>query len=504
MTPMAAASKSATPRKQPSAVRSKTKPVLSAGVAFIDLDRTLLSGASGPVISEALHEVGFRGRPFPGESVLYWLFNTFGENLPSMALARQAAGMAKGKERRLVQEAGVIAAPRLAHLLQPYAEGMFAEHRAAGRRLVLATTTPYDMIKPFADLLGFDDALATRYGVNADGTYDGTIAGPFVWNTGKLDAVKTWAAANGADLAQSYAYSDSVFDAPLLSAVGHPFAVNPDPSLTIMAAARRWPTQHLDVPPGVQKVPVLGLEVQKLTSAAANPRLIPFARFDISGVENIPKRGAAIVVANHRSYFDALTVAMVIGKSGRAARFLGKKEVFDVPIIGQLAKAMGGICVERASGSDEPLKAAAEALEAGDLVVLMPQGTIPRGAGFYDPELKGRWGAAKLAQMTGAPVIPIGLWGTEEVWPRSARLPNVMNITRPPKVTVRVGSPVELKHRNPDADTTAIMKAIMELLPAESRKKITPTAEQIARANPSGAQKKNTVEAEAVRRPGRD
>ena len=79
-----------------------------------------------------------------------------------------------------------------------------------------------------------------------------------------------------------------------------------------------------------------------------------------------------------------------------------------------------------------------------------------------------------------------------------------MNITRPPKVTVRVGSPVELKHRNPDTDTTTIMKAIMELLPAESRKKITPTAEQIARANPSGAQKKNTVEAEAVRRPGTD
>ena len=57
------------------------------------------------------------------------------------------------------------------------------------------------------------------------------------------------------------------------------------------------------------------------------------------------------------------------------------------------------------------------------MVALMPQGTIPRGPAFFDPELKGRWGAARLAAMTGAPVIPVGLWGTEKVWPRNARLP---------------------------------------------------------------------------------
>ena len=62
----------------------------------------------------------------------------------------------------------------------------------------------------------------------------------------------------------------------------------------------------------------------------------------------------------------------------------------------------------------------------------MPQGTIPRGPAFFDPVLKGRWGAARLRQMTGAPVIPIGLWGTEKVWPRSSRLPNVLNVTNPP------------------------------------------------------------------------
>ncbi len=81
-------------------------------------------------------------------------------------------------------------------------------------------------------------------------------------------------------------------------------------------------------------------------------------------------------------------------------RFLGKKEVFDAPVVGSIVTALGGIRVERGSGSDEPLRAAADALTAGEAVALMPQGTIPRGRAFFEPELKGRWGAAKLAALS--------------------------------------------------------------------------------------------------------
>ena len=105
-------------------------------------------------------------------------------------------------------------------------------------------------------------------------------------------------------------------------------------------------------------------------------------------------------------------MSLAVAKTGRAVRFLGKKEVFDAPVIGPIASALGGIRVERGTGSDEPLLAATELVNAGDLVALMPQGTIPRGRAFFDPILKGRWGAAKLAAATRAPVIPIGIWGT--------------------------------------------------------------------------------------------
>ena len=149
-----------------------------------------------------------------------------------------------------------------------------------------------------------------------------------------------------------------------------------------------------------------------------------------------------------------------------------------------------------------PLKAAAEALAHGDMVAIMPQGTIPRGVAFFDPKLKGRWGAARLAAMTRAPVIPIGLWGTEKVWPRSSRIPNVLNVLGPPLVTVRVGPPVPLKYQSPDADTKRIMKALMDLLPPESRIKRQPTEAEVASALPHGYKGERTDEAQ--RRPGTD
>ena len=101
--------------------------------------------------------------------------------------------------------------------------------------------------------------------------------------------------------------------------------------------------------------------------------------------------------------------------------------------------------------------------------------------------LKGRWGAARLAAMTGAPVIPVGLWGTEKVWPRSERLPNVLALRNPPTITIRVGhAGRRASRRSPDADTKRIMKAITALLPPEARKKRTPTAEELARTYPGG------------------
>ena len=475
----------------------------SNGAAFFDLDRTLLRGASGEVFSDAMRAAGLVSRTIPGEKMLYQLFNTVGETLPSMALARQAVTFAKGRSRAAVQQAADSVADRLVDMVQPFAESVFAMHRDEGRPIVLATTTPYDLVKPFADRLGLDGVVATRYGVlDDDDTYSGDLDGSFVWSTGKLAAVREWAEEHGIDMSESYAYSDSVYDTPLLAAVGHPVVVNPDPRMVVMAAARRWPTIDLEVEPGTRKAPLLGLELQKLALAFSRPSMVPYADIRIRGTEKIPADGPVILVANHRSYFDPMVISMVVAKTGRTVRSLGKKEVFDVPVVGQLATAMGGIRVDRGTGSNEPLEAAAEALAAGEMVAIMPEGTIPRGPAFFDPKLKGRWGAARLAHLTGAPVVPIGLWGTEKVWPRSARAPKVFNVVDAPTVLATVGEPVELKGKSLDKDTKRIMRAISALLPPEARVERDPTPEELAATYPPGY--KGDPDREVDRRPGSD
>ena len=473
-----------------------------AHAAFFDLDRTILSGASAHVVSRVLRETGIVTRTIPGESLLYQVFETFGENLPSMVLGRQAVLAMRGHSREEVREAARIAAPDLVAMVQPYAQKVIDSHRVEGRSVVLATTTPRDLIEPFAELMGFDAVIATTYGVDSEGIYTGELEGSYVWSRGKRDAVRAWSQDNDVELSGSYAYSDSVFDEPLLAAVGFPHCVNPDWRLRLMAAARRWPVMHLDVPHGVAKVPIIGLEAQQMLMKFARPEAFPYARFTITGTENIPKDSAAILCGNHRSYFDIAAVSLAVAKTGRAVRFLGKKEVFDAPVIGPIATALGGIRVERGTGSDEPLRAATELINAGDLVALMPQGTIPRGRAFFDPILKGRWGAAKLAAVTRAPVIPIGIWGTEKVWPRNAKLPNITNITSPPDVLIVVGTPVHLGYTDPDADTAAIMTAISALLPPEGREYYEPTKDELRRSYPSNYV--GDPNAEDERRPGTD
>lgn len=471
-----------------------------SSAAFFDLDRTLIRGSSAPVFAQHMADAGItQHRDIPLAGLFLKFYEEVGESRLTMAPAKLSVRASKGWDVSAVETAARAAAEELLDHIQPFAHGVFDKHRRAGRKLVLATTSPDPFVRPLAEALGFDDVIASRWQI-ADGEYLGELDGPFVWGVAKSRAIAEWAEAHDVSLAKSYAYSDSYYDSPMLDSVGHPVAVNPDPNLTTTALIKGWPIRHLDKNEGVIKI--AGREIQEWARPLMRPELVAsVANISFENLDNIPATGGAILVFNHRSYFDPAVLGLLAAKAGRNVRGLGKKEVFDTPIIGKLLAGLGGVRVERASGSDEPLVKAAEAIQGGEIVVMAPEGTIPRGPAFFEPELKGRWGAAKLAAMTNAPVIPVGLWGTEHVWPRSSRLPNLMPTSRP-LVSAKVGQPVVLGLTDPDADTAAIMAAIMAELPDEARIKRDPTPEELARTYPSGYA--GDPSAEGERRPGTD
>ena len=458
---------------------------MGLSAAFFDLDRTLLRGASGPIISKALRAEGLLdSQPIRGERLLFGLFDVVGETLPSMAIARQGAKAAKGWSVAATKRAATSAVDELVASVEPFAREVIEDHRQAGRLLVLATTTPFDVVEPFAKAMGFDAVLATHYRVGANDRYDGTIDGEFVWNRGKARSVATWARANRVELVESYAYSDSIFDVPLLRSVGHPVAVNPDPRLWAFASLRGWETVWFNAPPGVPKP--FGIEPQDMVSTLARDEFLPWVNIEIEGLDHLPRDGGGLIASNHRSYLDPLIVGFAGSKAGRAVRFLAKKEVTDAPIVGQITKALGAIRVDRGGDTEPSMVEASRALRAGELVAVFPQGTIPRGEAFFDPELKGRYGAVRLALESGAPLIPVGIWGTENAWPRNRSVPYILNLADPPTVRIVVGEPYRPASSDVAEATDELMTAIVGLLPAEASERRTPTADELAATFPSG------------------
>jgi putative phosphoserine phosphatase / 1-acylglycerol-3-phosphate O-acyltransferase len=466
---------------------------MARAAAIVDVDRTLLTGRPGRTLLDGLHRAGVAVPPGPLRPAV--------DAAATASLSSQLSMLAllagRGWPDAAVREAATMAAEMVVDDVAPYLRPLLDTHRSAGERLLVVSAAPPAIAEPLCGLLGAEDVVGTNW---AEGRgFLGPIEGPLVWARSKADGGAAWLRSAGVSPGAASAYADNFFAGPLLASVGHATAVDPDARLTLLARMRGWPIRYLDVPEGVVKV--AGRELQEWLRPFAPVEGVLNARIQITGLEHVPGRGGAILAFNHRSYFDAAVVNLVAARAGRAVRGLGKREVLDAPVLGQLARAVGTIRVDRGTGSDEPLEAAAEALRAGEMVMIAPQGTIPRGPAFFDPELKGRWGVARLAAMTRAPVIPMGLWGTEQVWPRNARLPRIHPLRRP-HVTVRIGSPVDLTYDDPDTDTKRIMAALAELLPPEGRERRTPTEEELRRTYPAGY--RGDPAREAARRPGRD
>lgn len=188
--------------------------------------------------------------------------------------------------------------------------------------------------------------------------------------------------------------------------------------------------------------------------AVVKPTLLACTRRDWVDGHKIPATGGCVVVVNHISHVDPLTLAHLLYDHGRLVRYLAKDALFKVPVVGAICRDSGQIPVTRLSAdAAKAYDAAVAAVSRGELIGVYPEGTITR-----DPDgwpMRGKTGAARIALSTGCPVIPIGQWGAQEVLPAyTARL----HVVPPRTVHYKVGDPVDLDDLRGKPQTAEVLR----------------------------------------------
>lgn len=183
----------------------------------------------------------------------------------------------------------------------------------------------------------------------------------------------------------------------------------------------------------------------------------------VTGVEHVPATGAGVVATNHIGYLDFVFAGYGVREQGkRRLRFVAKREVFDHKLSGPLMRAMGHIAVDRGGDTAAAMREVADALAAGDLVGMFPEGTISRS---FVP-LPGRPGAARMAIEAGVPLIPGAVWGTQRIYTKGRRF----EAARGTVVTVAFGPPIPYEQgEEPLAVHERLMASIGELVDRASR-----------------------------------
>jgi HAD superfamily hydrolase (TIGR01490 family) len=218
--------------------------------AFFDVDKTVIAKSSIPAFGRPLYRGGLINRRVIARALVsHIIYLYFGASERKLERIRELMlTLIKGWDHDQIKE---IVREALEETVEPiiYAEALdlIEAHRAAGYKVYLVSASPDVIVQPLAEHLGVDGAIASRPLVGEDGRYTGEMEfysyGPF-----KAEAMRELAAAEGVDLEESSAYSDSYTDLPMLEAVGHPVAVNPDRVLAKVAREREWEVMQFTKP----------------------------------------------------------------------------------------------------------------------------------------------------------------------------------------------------------------------------------------------------------------
>jgi HAD superfamily hydrolase (TIGR01490 family) len=210
--------------------------------AFFDLDKTVIAKASMVAFSGPLHRAGLLSRRMllraAWGQLVYAQFGASPEKLDKLrdSVLRLTIGWDQVEISQIVRET-------LVEVVEPivYDEALelIREHRAAGRKVFIVSASPEEIVAPLAQFLGVDEIIATRAELDEQGRYTGRTE-RYCYGPEKVVAMRLVAERDGIDLATSYGYSDSASDRPMLEAVGHAVAVNPDRELLRVAKSNGW------------------------------------------------------------------------------------------------------------------------------------------------------------------------------------------------------------------------------------------------------------------------
>ena len=216
--------------------------------AFFDLDKTLMAGSSGMHFARAAsrHGIVSRGQVMRwGRDHLRYRLRgaTDDETREVLKVARELiTGIPAADIDRLGVEVMASILPRI----YPQMLDELYAHQDAGRATFIVSAAGNNLVSALANVLGADGGIGTRYEVDGEGRFTGRLDGPFVYGRGKVDAMRNFAAEHGIDMEASYAYSDAASDLPMLRAVGHPVAVNPDAGLEAVAIEEGWQVMRFE------------------------------------------------------------------------------------------------------------------------------------------------------------------------------------------------------------------------------------------------------------------
>ena len=210
--------------------------------AFFDLDKTIIAKSSTLAFTKPMFKAGLlSGSTLAKAGIAQAYYQAFGADYGQMERAKEeltslTAGWSRAEIEAVVEETvDQVVSP----LVYSEALAIMNEHKGAGRRVIVVSASPEEIVRPLCRYLGIEDVIATRSEVDDEGLYTGEIE-LYAYAEGKSEAMLDLAAAEGIDLERSYAYSDSITDLPMLEAVGNPVVVNPDAQLAAIAEERGW------------------------------------------------------------------------------------------------------------------------------------------------------------------------------------------------------------------------------------------------------------------------